>query len=62
MLDFVYSAAATRVVFVAGGLGRIADEVEAAVLTRELPQPGVVAHPVSDEVAEPGLTQAAVVI
>jgi maleylacetate reductase len=36
MLDFVYSAAATRVVFVPGGLGRISDEVEALRIERAI--------------------------
>ena len=36
MLDFVYRAAATRVVFVPGGLGCIADEVEALRIERAL--------------------------
>ena len=36
MLDFVYSAAAARVVFVPGGLGRIAEEVAALRIERAL--------------------------
>jgi maleylacetate reductase len=36
MLDFVYSAAATRVVFVPGGLSRIADEVASLRIQRAL--------------------------
>ena len=45
-----------------GHPGGVAEEIELVMLGSELPQPGIVAHPVADQVGKPHFSLCAVVV